>query len=206
MAFQRVPETAFAKVVFEANNQELSCGFHATLPGGYSQSDLDALAGAVDHFAGEAFRAVMVTSHQYLRTEVTGLDSETDLSSLASAYAGAGSESVNALPNNVSFVVSQDAGLTGRTTRGRLYMPPIPRTYVYTTADNYDVLLSTAVTNYVSTAAVVRASINLLTGWQATLVSRFHNGSKRAEAVTYAWLNTYANSDKVASRRGRLHR
>lgn len=206
MAYQRVPESAIARVIFEANNQEISVGFHARNPGGYTQTNLDQLAYAVDQYGGAAIAALMVSNHQYLRTEVTGLDSETDLSSQSAVFATAGSEGVNALPNNVSFVVSQNCGLTGRTTRGRVYLPPIPRTYVNTAGDQYDHLFSTAVSAYVNVIDGVRIAIENIGTWDAVIVSRFHNGSKRAEAVTCKWINTYANSDKVATRRSRLDR
>lgn len=190
MAYQRVPETAEVSVFYDFAGQEVVNTYHARYTGGYSQADLDALALNVDFTPVSALLADQSLRISYVRTDVRGLDSEFDLTATDNSSAGAGGVAAEALPTDTAFCVTRLSGLTGRSARGRVYIPGIPTTYLQTGAGNTGLISVAAANAYLSHVELFRATLSFPANAQAVIVSRYHNGTKRAEAVTFDWTSS----------------
>jgi len=119
MAFQRVPETAEAIVRYTAGIKPVVMTFYARFIGGYSTSDLIALANNVDTRVGNNFLPIQTDDIVYNSTLVRGLDKINDEEVIDSDNTGPGGVVSKGLPNNVSYAVKRLSGLTGRSARGR---------------------------------------------------------------------------------------
>lgn len=112
-----------------------------------------------------------------------------------------GSTAAQVLPNNVTFSVKLDTGLTGRSTRGRIYHVGLTEA---TVTGNF---LSTASANVIAGAwDDVRESVAGASDFLLAVLSRQTNGQPRLQAVTYnvqsvGWVDT-----RVDTQRRRLPR
>lgn len=200
MAFQRVPDTAEVIVEFLLNSRPIVNTFYAERVGGYVLADLVSLASVVDLAVGTHFLPQQSDNGSYVKTLVRGLDLENDLVAEDNDNAGAGGVASEAQPANVTLAVKRASGFTGRSARGRIFWCMMPRNGL--TADE----------NFVSAAyaAAVTAATNEIAlaingaGWVAVIVSRFSNGVKRTEGVTFDWVTTSITDNRVDSRRDRL--
>lgn len=202
MAFQSVPDCAQIDVVFTQNGVTLQNSFYAFHPGGYSLSDLEALAADIDAAIPITWLPRMSDACTYLRTDVRGLDTENDLVATDNTSTAAGDDATVPLPNNVSFSMKKVSGLTGRSARGRTYWCSIPRDKVDAVDENR--LQTTYITNILSAVDSIRLNIESVGTWEAKLVSRFLNGVKRDEGITFPWIDTVAVNEVVDTQRGRL--
>lgn len=204
MAYQRVPETVEIRVIFDVLGVEMSNVYHAKKTGGYTESEMAALANALDATPAPGFLSYMSTNDAYVRCEARGLDAENDYYYEVNTNAGAGLLSQFRPPANVSFCVRQNSGLTGRTARGRIYVPGLVNAALNLSGDMQSYVTTTYANNYVNAVDAFRTTINLQTPWQPVIVSRYLNGSKRAEAITNKWSSSDYSTLKVATRRKRL--
>ena len=204
MAYQRVPETAEIVVHYTLYGAEVVNTYHAEYAGGYAQANLDALALNIDLTAVDGMLADQSVSLSYIRTDVRGLDAENDLSSTNSDSAGNGGVGTRSLPANCAFCVQKLSTLTGRSARGRVYVAGIPFNISYFDPDQANVLTTTLADAYKAHIDVFRQTINAVSGWQAVIVSRYHNGAKRSEGVTFEWTSTNYQDRKLDTRRGRM--
>jgi hypothetical protein len=204
MPFQRVPETVQIAMVFEIQNVYVRNLYYAQKPGGYNQADIDGLAAEIDNTMPPAFYSLMWQEDAYLETEVKGLDTEFDIASGAATPHAGSVATGRSLPLNVAFAVRQKSGLSGRSARGRVYIAGVLVNQVSFTADQQSYLTQTAADAWAAAVDGVRITIANYTTWDPVLVSRYHNGSKRAEAVVFPWIDTDYSSLKVATRRSRL--
>lgn len=201
MAFQSVPNTASAFVQGVTNGQPTSFLLYFYRAAGYSQTDLDNLSAAVDSWAGAELRPLLSTNYAYVGTEVRGLEDEEDLTSFNNTNAGAGGVAQDPLPNNCSFAIKRLSGFTGRSARGRVFLPGIPRTSINPADDNRFLQASVSlwIQLFLDILAYVAAS-----GWIEVIVSRYTQGAKRPTGVVFA-VADWANTDLVVdSQRRRL--
>lgn len=204
MAYQRVAKTAEISVIFGRVGYEFRNTYHAEFGGNYAQGDLDSLASAVDAQANNLMSDIS-GNVEYIRTDVRGLDSEFDLTSTNNTGAKTGDVGSNTFPFNVAFCVQKLSGLTGRSARGRVYIGGIPVSYQATGAgSDKNEITSAAAAAYVAHVDAIRTAIEAIGAWNAVIVSRYHNGSKRAEGVTFQWTVTQAKDDKLDTMRTRL--
>lgn len=204
MAYQRVPETVEVSVVFRNIGREVMNLYYAKKVGGYSQADIDGLAAAVDNVAPN-FATIISLDDAYLRTDVRGLDSENDIVTTVNTSATSGSIASQPLPSNVSFVVTQRSGLTGRNAQGRVYCCCLPVAALAAEPyGNEDRLDATHAAAWVGVVDAVRMAIENFGTWDPVLVSRYYQGAKRATAVTFPWISSDARTNRVATRRRRL--
>ncbi len=202
MAFQSVPETAEVNHIFTLNGKIVQNTHYGRFAGGYGQSDLQALADAVDNVFLTTFVTELPPEGIYLRTEVRGLEFENDLTAQASAGNGPGTHTGAALPNNVSFAIKKLSNRTGRSARGRIYWIGLPTNE--TNPANENLLEAVYVGQIVSDIDFIRTTIDAVAGWAAVLVSRFQGGFQRPFGVTFDWITT-SNTDLILdTRRGRL--
>lgn len=201
MAFQRVPETARAEVIYLQNSRYIENNFHARKEGGYSDSDLSILAAAVDAAVSTNWLPNQNDEVYYTKTVVTGLDAEED--TVVEDNSGAGPGALTAtddLPPSITKAITLRSGLTGRSARGRVYW--IGASIGSLAGDN-SLWQLTAVTTWVNNVDLVRVAIAAV-GWLPVIVSRYHDGVKRDEGVTFEWTSTGSYELYVNTRRDRL--
>lgn len=202
MAFQRVPFTVEIDVIYNASAEAVQNVFYAQFPGGYGQSDLDALAVRVDTRVAANWPAQQAPEAIYQRVEVHGLNAENDLVADFSSGTQTGTQLTAILPNNVSVAVKKTSGLSGRSARGRTFWIGAPQGQLSPADEN--TFLLTYVTAVVDAITQIREGIQSLAGWDAVLVSRFAGGVKRPEGVTFPWIGEVSVDARVDSQRGRL--
>lgn len=203
MSFQRVPYTAQIAVRYFHVGQPIVNLYYAQKPGGYDQSDLDGLAVSVDTNAASALLVDQSERLFYVKTEVVGLDQQNDLSAESSLSAGAGGQAGAPLPSFLAFCVSQRSDYSGRSARGRVYVPGIPPDARDYDAGDENYILSTYADAYVGHVDGFRQTIEALAFWDAVLVSRYTNGAKRNEGVVFRWTTTLWRSRQFATMRSR---
>lgn len=204
MAFQRVPNTAEIRIVWDILGKERSTYFHADHAGGYNQAGIDAMAAACDQLLGPMFAVGMSVDDEYLRTEVRGLDAEFDLTATRNLFATIGSVVSVPAPPNVSFVVRKLSAFTGRSARGRVYIAGLPRSDIQTGTGNQDKMIAV---NADAWALAVQGARNIIDNvgiWDPVIVSRFSEGAKRAEAIVFDWITSDYATLTLATRRKRL--
>lgn len=200
MAFQKVADTAIVETLYLQNNKTIEMTWYAEFSGGYSQGDLNTLAANVDNRIGSAFLGNQTIECSYLRTEVRGLNSINDMTAVNIINAGPGLNVSGSFPNQVTYAVQRNAGLTGRSARGRVFWIGLPRGYV-STDENF--LNPADAISIVAAVENMRISLDL-SGWNAVIVSRVTGGLPRGEGKTFNWINTLAVDERVDTLRGRL--
>lgn len=202
MAFQAVPDTAEIDVIFTNNSVGLQNSYYAELPGGYLQSNLQALADTVDLVVGTSWLLELPPESNYVRTEVRGLAVENDLTAQQNLSAGPGTNVSATMPNQVTFSIKKTSGLTGRSARGRTYWAAIPSAMVDPADENF--LLAVEAAKLVANVEFLRTNLIGLALWNPVLVSRFSGGAQRAIGVTFPWTGTSNVDLRIDTLRGRL--
>lgn len=204
MAFQPVLETTEIDIIYTLNGITVQNVLYARKPGGYLQADLVALAAQIDIQVAGTWLAQQPPEASYVRTEVRGLAVPNDLTASDNTSAGPGIHSGSALPNNVTFSVKKESGLTGRAARGRTYWIGIPDNVRVASDENQ--LSAAYVTAVVAAVDSQRVGIVALAGWDPVLVSRFLDGVARTFGLTFPWISSVNIDTRVDTQRGRLPR
>lgn len=202
MAFQAVPETAEVDVIYALNGEPAQNVFYARFGGVYALANLQALADAVGAAIQNNWLDLQPIEAVFERVEVRGLALPNDLIATSIVGAGAGTDITESYPNNVTFSVKKVSGFTGRSARGRTYWIGIPADKTSAPDENH--LTDAYRDAVVSAVDAVRNKINLEFNWEAVLVSRFLDGVKRAEGVTFTWVGCVAVDKRIDTLRNRL--
>lgn len=178
MAFQSVPNTAEAVINYTCAGKAIVNVLNFTRVAGYEQDDIDALAALVDDSVGNHFLPLMHQDCSYINTHVRGLESILDLEAVNGDSAGVGALTGQKMPNEVSFAISLRTGLTGRSARGRMFVPTVAASQLLDS--NH---ITTAVADdWVDALEAVNVAA-LVSEWQLVVVSRFTLGAPRAVGV-----------------------
>lgn len=180
MAFQTVGDTAEAIIRYSMNTQVCTLTFYGKYSGNYTQANLDDLAEAMDGWAGTYFKPIISSQGVYLSTNVRGLEFFNDQESFNDTNSGVGGLAGQPLSNALAFAVKRRSAFTGRSARGRVYMP----LNISHLAADEDFVLQTEADDIVANLDEVRAEM-LLKGWTEVIVSRYTAGALRAVGVTY---------------------
>lgn len=202
MAFQSVPDVAQISIIYSMNGAIMENTFYAHHPGGYSLANLEALAADIDTAVDVVWLARQTLDCTYLRTEVRGLDEENDLVATDATNTGPGTATQGGFPNQVTYAIKKVSGKTGRSARGRTYWIGIPQDKSQAANES---LIEEAYRDFIVAAVdVIRTNIASVGTWEAVLVSRFADGVKRDEGVTFPWIGTTFVDDVFDTQRGRL--
>lgn len=167
--------------------------------GGYDQTAIDNLAALVDLAVDTYFLPLIASTADYVLTDVRGLTSASDLFATNGTNAGAGSAAGNPVPSNVAYVITLGTGFTGRSYRGRFYMPALTTAHV-AGDDNVTSTYSDAVVD-----AVADLLADALTaGWTPVVLSRVTGGAPRATAIGTPITDIIARNTTTDSQRRRL--
>lgn len=202
MAFQAVTDTVEIDMIFTLNGVAAQNVFYAKKPGGYALPDLVTLATQIDVNWQGNWRTEQPLEAVYVRTEIRGLAVENDISTSNNTSANPGSDISPTLPNNVTFAIKKESGLTGRSARGRTYWIGIPQDKLVAADEN--TLSAAFIAALVANVDSVRTSINAVALWEPVLVSRFAGGVQRAFGVTFPWISSTNVNVVIDTQRGRL--
>jgi hypothetical protein len=200
MAFQSVPDCAEAVVngsvgVVEYNNI-LNFTF---VGGGYDQSDINALAAAVDGWYSTEVLPLLSVSYDYNFTRVRGLEDENDREGLNSSGAGAGSVTGLISAANAALVITHRTGFTGRSARGRSYVGGLAASEQGGAA-----IWNSTVAGALATAFNDLRAAVVSAGWSFVVVSRFTGGAPRTVGTFFPVTVSEARNIDMDSQRGRL--
>jgi len=179
MAFQSVPDTAQASVVWTANGQRCSMTFDFTKITSYTQGDIDQLAIGVDVWAVNEFVPLLSNQVMYEGVFVRGLESQIDLEAQETDNAQLGSVASAPLQNHSCLSVKRVTGFTGRSARGRVYFP-LHVTNVDATNEDF---VGTASADLIKDALDEIIDVDGGSGWDHCVVSRIRNGVVLSPAV-----------------------
>lgn len=199
MPFQSVPDTAEVIATFEYEGRQSICTFYARFTGTYDLADLTDLATAVDAAIAAGIAPQMTEAQSYIGVTARGLEFENDQAVFVGTPTS-GSAAVSALPPNASLAIQRLSGLTGRSARGRIFVPFLNQSAMQT---DRNFVTSTFANNWVALLDDVNAAM-VSEGWTPVIVSRFTGGVKRAFGATFPIINWAVRDLNVDSQRRRL--
>jgi len=200
MTLQPVNDTAEAVINYSIAGQPAINRINFELAGGYSQADIDTLAAAVDIAVDTWILPLIQPAVNYLFTRARGLESAIDLEAINADSAGTGAASGTPMTAQQSYAIQLLTGATGRSARGRFYMPP---------TTNVNTASVRAVTPTYSDACV-DAVANLITdvlavsGWLAVVTSRYTAGALRPSGVNRVISTVGVNDLNIDTQRRRV--
>lgn len=199
MAFQSVPNTAEAVVQYTWGGQAVANVLNFVRPGGYDIASLTTLAAVVDLWVDGSLLPMMSNEITYVQTLVRGLENANDLEVTDNTSTGTGTAAQPSVPNNVAFCVTHRTGFTGRSARGRTYLPGmLDSNTIGSTA------WAASLGTQVDTAFASLNSLAAAAGWQFAVVSRFTAGALRPVGVTFIITASEVRNLLIDSQRGRL--
>lgn len=198
MPFQPVPNVAHVTVEGTMDSQLTILDFDFEISGGgITPTNLNTLVIAVDDWASTQLYPQLSQDCQYVRTRAVDL-------SVAGGAVGetstptVGGVASEAAPNNVAMCVTKVTGFSGRSFRGRNYIPGIP---------NASITLNTLDAAFISNIVII---MNVLVGagtfepgWQLGVVSRVTGGLARPSGIISPVTSYTVRSNKVRSMRSR---
>lgn len=200
MAFQRVPNTAQIELRYSATGTPWVNTVYAQYPLGYTATELDTLADAVEAWAENGVITQLSSEATYDGVTVRGLNAEYDLIASRSPVSPVpGLAAGGSSPLNVAWVVKFLSGLTGRSTRGRNYIAGIPESIAGRTTVSVG-WCDAIVTEYNQLKAAIFAA-----GWTMVIVSRYTALAKRPEGVTFPVVTVTYTDTRIDTRRSRLN-
>lgn len=205
MAFQSVLATAECAVKLLLNGVIVTMTHYAAQPVAYDGDDLQAYADAMDEWWFTEMEALLSVDVAYQGVEVRGLELLNDQVREADAFAGQHTNTGEPFPNSVAFCIKRISGLTGRSARGRVYIPGVS----VNSNDSNENFVTQGFADAVIAAHNDQVTYLSGTGWTPVIVSRYTNGALRIDqgellAVTFpiqTW--TYTNL-RLDSRRDRM--
>lgn len=194
MVFQPVTNTAQATVINFLQGQTVVNTYYAQYDvGQYDQTALNLLAQAFNDWYSTELLQFLSVDLLYQRVEVRGLELQNDLTATNSDNAGTGGVAQGALPNNVSFCVSRRSGLTGRSARGRVYLPGLTVSSLPTA--NESTVTTVFRDNVVGALNAIPTYLTAI-NWVEVIVSRYSNGVQRPEGAWFE-VTEYAATDLI---------
>ena len=199
MPFQQVPNTASIEVRFSIGGQDVENIFYAKKNTPYTESEIVALANAVDEWVSVELMEHLSGNITYRETHVRGLNDATDLQHTADDFRGAVGLGGGGLPANVAKAITLSSGLTGRNARGRVFLSGM------TSAGLADIghFSQGYVDGLLEALDALKVIIQGL-GWLWVIVSRYKDGAPRAVAETYLITSIGTSNLTTDSMRGRL--
>lgn len=199
MAFQSAPNTVEVNPRFVGDGVPMENAMTFSRAGGYDLADITALADAVQAWVISDYLPLVNNLVTSTGTYVKGLEFAEDVQYTALTGAGTAGAVGSAMANNVTKAITLRSGLTGRSSRGRLFAVGLSATQLNGVAS----IEQSYVDDIIAALEALKVIIEAL-GWIWVIVSRYHNNAKRAVAVNFN-VNAFGTSDLTTdSMRGRL--
>jgi hypothetical protein len=175
-------------------------GLYARYIGVYDLEALQALADVTDDVVTESMKPLLSSGITYVNTVVKGLGLENDQVAVAATGAGAGGIAEAITAPQVSFAIRRLAGLTGRSARGRVYLPPPIGTQVNANKNFLNVATADAWVD----ALMAWNSAIVAESWFSVIVSRTHAGALRTFGITFPVILWSYHNLRLDTQRRRL--
>jgi len=199
MAFQSVPGAAQVVVRMSVSGETITNTFYGVRVGGYTLGNITDLAAGMDLWVEEQYKSFLSTSLGYNGVEVTGLENINDFQVVNDTNAGVGENASAPLNNSDCFAVARRTSLTGRSARGRVYVPLC----VNHLQTNVNFVTTTARDAVTDRLELVRLYM-INNGWVECVVSRYSEKMKRPLGVAFSVQQYSATGLRVDSQRGRM--
>lgn len=200
MAFQPAPNCAEVTLTATASGVPIVNALNFRHVGGaYDQTALDQLAEAVDDAMAESYQPQFSNDIVYTGTVAKGLSSSIDLISYNTDSIGAGPSLASSMPNSTSLCLTLRTAFTGRSARGRFYCFPATTSMQLNPTTFHGDFVTAMLAFFDNLIAATTAA-----DWDLVVLSRFHAGVARAEAVPYIVTDVQARSPRISSQRRRL--
>lgn len=202
MPFQPVPGTAELVAHYTYFGAEWINTFYAFKSGSWSDVDLQAVVNATAASLVANLKPLLANGITYNGVTARGLRSEFDVYASNVVGAGIGGIAQNVAAAQVSYCVTRFSALTGRSARGRIYLPS-PTTGQLDT-NNHNLVTSAY------SAAVLVALNDLIADqnaidWQPVIVSRQQGGVVLATAETFEQTGWRVRDLRLDTQRRRLN-
>jgi hypothetical protein len=208
--FIPAPNTALIEMVYSWGTQIVENTFHVQGSAPFTSSDLQALTQNVfdlwDSTGGSSWhnqRSTLCMLNQIKGRALDTASSPVYIYTLVAPRGGIIGPGTS-LPGNVTFCVTLQTGLAGRSFRGRIYAPGISSA-VLQSAPNYDLISAAQANAYVASINALIAQIPAFnSAWHLVVTSYYHAGAWRATAVNTRVINAAYADLALDSQRRRL--
>lgn len=200
MTFQSVPDVVETVLDYTSISQPMANVLNWVFGGGYDQSEVDALATAVDVAVGDYIIPLLSSAVHYDGVRARGLELVEDLFAAANANAGSGTAEGAAQPSQQSYAVQLGTGLTGRSARGRLYFPPTGAGAI----SNARTVTQDYSDACVDALADLMEDVTAACGALPVVVSRFSGGVPRSEGTLTFVTTILARNNNIDTQRRRV--
>lgn len=198
MAFQPVPDVALVRVNGRIDGQKTINTLYWQVSGsGIDQVNLTALADAVDGWASSALVSPLSDDWSYESVDAIDLSVPNSFQVTRSS-AAPGESSSEAAPNNVAACISFQTVFSGRSFRGRNYIPGIPNDQI-----NLNTMENAFMASLITIYDDLIGAGTFLAGWQWGVVSRQTGGVARAEGLFSPITSVVFRTPYVRSMRSR---
>lgn len=198
MPFQRVPNTIGVEVRANIFGVAAENTFYATYGAKPTQAELQTLAEDILVAVTAEWIPLLSGGVEIREIYIRDLDTEVaDQATVTPATTLTGDVTGDALPSYNTVAVGRRSGLTGRSSRGRIFWLGLADSQ---TLDNS---LATGVGADIVAAVVALDAVLILNGFSPVIVSRYSAGVKRATAVTYPLVAWGLLDDLIDTRRSR---
>lgn len=205
--FIPAPNTALVELVYTFGGEIIENTFHVQKGSPFTLAQLQALATAFDTWdstGANKWQAVRPIGCTLIQVKTKGLDSQAApvwIYTLPAARNG----SLNALPmpGSVTFCITLQTGLAGRSQRGRIFAPGLIVSDVGNTPNN-NIISSGRANGYVASINALIAQVAALgAGYALVVTSYYNNGAWRTTASNTPVTNAAYADLKVDNQRRR---
>jgi len=201
MPFIPAPDTAQVEVIASLFGQIIENILYFSVTGGFEPTQIAQLAATVADYWSSDMLPHLSDNYTLLRVEAKDISSDGQPSYTNTAHVGeSGAISGGCLPGGSAFCVSFRSGLSGRSYRGRNFIGGIPLSNV-----SGNQVLSAWADPLVAVYAGINDAVDAdLPGVFQAIVSRFHLGAPRTEALVSPVVSWVATDYNVDAQRRRL--
>lgn len=201
MPYQPVPDTAEVVAKYDYFGTIWINTFYYQGSSGWTITELDELLVAVGDALAANLKPLLSSFMEYVGVEGRGLRSEFDLYSSYAGGAGVGGIANNIVAGQAAYCVTRYSALTGRSARGRVYLPSPTTNQLDSNDHNY---VTVSYSNAVLSALQEVSDAASGAGWDAVIVSRVQDGVVLAEAETYPQTGWRVRDLRLDTQRRRL--
>ena len=199
MSFVPVPNGAEFIVRGVIEGQEVINTFYATKVGAWDVTELISAAAALGVLWHDQVLPHLGAAYSFLGVHGRDLRTSVGFECDVNASAGVGSASGQTLPNNVAIALKRISGLSGRSSRGRIFLSGLTDASL-TGTNEINVGVASALVAAVNGLAAAWAAVD----WTEVIVSRVHDGVPLSTAVVYTVVEYLVSNLVLDSMRRRL--
>jgi len=201
MPFVAVADVAQIELRGVLNGVPVENTWYAQTVGGWDQTGLDLLTQEISDQINATWLTILSPAFAFTAIYARDLSAQDSFQSLNVDLNGTpGTNTGEVLPNNVTVAVQRSAGLTGRSSRGRIFWMGLTDAWLATN-ENF---LAGAYASAVIVACEEIDTAIIAGGGVSVIVSRFHNNAPRVTPVVYPVVQWSLSDARIDTLRGRL--